>query len=70
MAQRTTRWNPAWRVRRTRPGPRLNLHKRQSQPGVPAIPAWVLQVQKGEMQQLNLRRGLQLEGPEYLAIEA
>ena len=23
MAQRTTRWNPAWRVRRTMPGPRL-----------------------------------------------
>ena len=38
--------------------------------GRPAIPAGVPQVQKGEMHQLNLRRGLQLEGPEHLAIEA
>ncbi len=70
MAQRTTRWNPVWRARRTKPGPRLTLHRRKSQPGVPATPAGVPQAQKAETHQLNLKRGLQLEGPEYLAIEA
>jgi len=38
--------------------------------GRPATPAWVSQVQKGEMHQLNLRRGLQLEGPEHIAMQA
>ena len=70
MAQRTTRWNPVWRARRTRPGPRLTLHKRKPQKGVPATPIGVPQVQKAETHQLNLKRVLQLEGPEYLARKA
>jgi hypothetical protein len=37
---------------------------------MPAIPAWVPQIQKGETHQLNLKRVLQLEGPEYLARKA
>jgi hypothetical protein len=38
--------------------------------GRTATSAGVLQVQKAETNQLELRRSLQLEGPEYLAIEA
>ena len=38
--------------------------------GSPATPIGVLKTQKGKMHQLELRRSLQLEGPEYLAIEA
>jgi hypothetical protein len=38
--------------------------------GRPATPAGVPQAQKGETHQLNLRRDLQFEDPEYLAREA
>ena len=39
-------------------------------PGKPETLAGVPQVQKGEIHQLNLRRGLQFKEPEVLAMEA
>jgi hypothetical protein len=65
MAQRTTRWNSTWRRRWTWQAA-AEPPQTAVAAGRTAVPAWVPQVRKGEIHQVDL----QLEGPEYLAMKA